>query len=49
MINNPGDYGVIMECGLNFYEGLQNRQDACIRINVLFDKNIWCSLKNKSA
>ena len=47
MINNPGDYGVIMECGLNFYEGLQNRQDACIRINVLFDKNIWCSLKNK--
>ena len=47
MINNPGDYGVIMECGLNFFEGLQNRQDACIRINVLFKKNIWCALKEK--
>ena len=47
MINNPGDYGVIMEGGLNFYEGLQNRQDACIRINVLFKENIWCSLKDK--
>lgn len=46
MINNPGDYGVIMECGLNFYEGLQNRQDACIRINVLFNQNVWCHPKS---
>ena len=44
-INNPGHYGVIMECGLNAYEGLQNRQDACIRMNVLFGENCWCSLK----
>lgn len=48
MINNPGDYGVIMECGLNELEGLQNRQDACIRVNVLFNQNMWCTLrKNK--
>lgn len=48
MINNPSEYGVIMECGLNFYEGLQNRQDACIRMNVLFGLNTWCSVKTKS-
>ena len=47
MINNPGDYGVIMECGLNELEGLQNRQDACIRINVLFNQNMWCALRKK--
>ena len=29
-------YGVAMNNGINFYEGVQNRQDACIRINVLF-------------
>lgn len=44
-INNPGDYGVIMRCGLNFYEGLQERQDGCIKINVLFDLDTWCSIK----
>lgn len=35
-------YGVIMENGINSYEGLQNRQDACIKINALFDLNMWC-------
>lgn len=37
------DYCVVMEAGLNSYEGVQNRQDACIRINVLYNQNIWVS------
>lgn len=35
-------YAVIMENGINSYEGLQNRQDSCIKINVLFNSNMWC-------
>jgi hypothetical protein len=33
-----------MNNGINFYEGVQNRQDACIRIHVLFEKDIWCQI-----
>ncbi len=43
----PGDlkkYGVVIEVGINTYEGLQNRQDFCIRANVLFKKNMWCTI-----
>lgn len=32
---------VIVENGLNSYEGLQNRQDFCIKINILFGYNAW--------
>lgn len=32
---------VVMEAGFNSYEGVQNRQDACIRINVLYNQNMW--------
>ena len=35
------NYCVVMEAGLNSYEGVQNRQDACIRINVLCNQNMW--------
>lgn len=35
-------YAVIMENGINSYEGLQNRQDSCIKINALLDLNMWC-------
>lgn len=45
MINNPNEYGVIVNCGLNFYEGLQNRQDSCIKMNVLYGTNFWVTLK----
>ena len=41
------DYGVISENGINPYEGLQNRQDAAIRINVLYGLNVWCSINQK--
>lgn len=35
------DYAVIVEEGLNYYEGLQNRQDFCIKVNVLYNFNMW--------
>lgn len=41
------DYGVVVEDGINPYEGLQNRQDAAIRINVLYGLNVWCSINQK--
>ena len=34
-------YGVIIKNGINCEEGLQNRQDAAIKINVLFGYDIW--------
>lgn len=34
-------YAVILEDGLNSYEGLQNRQDFCIKMNVLFGGDAW--------
>lgn len=36
------DYAVLLKNGINFYEGIQERQDACIRANVLFGTNEWC-------
>ncbi len=32
---------IIVENGLNSYEGLQNRQDFCIKLNLLFGYNAW--------
>lgn len=32
---------VIISNGLNSHEGLQNRQDFCIKINILFGFNLW--------
>ena len=34
-------YAVIIENGINSYEGLQNRQDLCIKTNALFGLNMW--------
>lgn len=48
-IKNTDEYAVLMENGINLYEGLQNRQDACIRINVLHDLNIWCKANDNLA
>ena len=30
-----------MDAGINVYEGLQNRQNSFIKINLLFDQNLW--------
>ena len=32
---------VLMEDGICFEEGLQNRQDSCIRINCLYNWDMW--------
>lgn len=44
-VRDINEYGVVIENGINLFEGLQNRQDACIKINVLFEQNIWCNVK----
>lgn len=41
-------YAVIMKDGINIYEGIQERQDACIKINVLNNTNIWVQFNSKS-
>lgn len=42
------EYAVIMKNGINFFEGIQERQDACIKINVLYKLNCWCKFHEKS-
>ena len=37
------DYAVILEDGLNWYESMQNHQDFCIKLNVLYGQNTWCT------
>ena len=32
---------IIIENGLNSYEGLQNRQEACIKCNLLYGLDMW--------
>lgn len=41
-IKDRTEYAVAVQNGINLYEGLQNRQDACVKINLLYDENIWC-------
>jgi hypothetical protein len=41
------NFAVILENGINEYEGLQNRQDSCIKINVLFGLDMWCQINLK--
>ena len=40
--NERKDYAVLFKNGINFYEGIQERQDGCIKANVLFGLNEWC-------
>lgn len=42
------NYGVVINNGICFYEGLQERQDSMIKINLLYGENKWCSV-NKAA
>ena len=44
---NNNEYAVIIENGLTLKEGLQNRQDFCININVLHNLNTWCTIPQK--
>lgn len=34
-------HAVLVDNGLNSKEGIQNRQDFCIKINLLFNRNSW--------
>lgn len=47
-IKDKNEYAVIIEDGINFYESLQNHQDACIKINVLYNLETWCSFNQES-
>lgn len=38
---------VIKINGINSYEGLQNRQDSCIKMNISHNQNVWCHLNKK--
>ena len=40
---NLNQYGVLITDGLTNSEGLQNRQDFCIKINVLYGTDGWCT------
>ena len=41
------EYAVVLKEGINFQEGIQERQDLCIRMNLLFDQNAWCSVNER--
>lgn len=43
-INDNEIYGVVLDSGICEEEALQNRQDFCIKVNVLYNENLWCSL-----
>lgn len=43
-VKDSKEYAVLIDDGINLYEGLQNRQDACIKINLLYDLNTWCKV-----
>ena len=45
-IGSSKDYAILLKNGLNLKEGLQNRQDACIKINVLYNENIWVEIND---
>ena len=47
-IGNASDYAVLFKSGLTVREGVQERQDSSIRINVLFGRNVWASLRKEA-
>lgn len=47
-IKDKSDYGILMKNGICIEEGLQNRQDGLIRMNVLYNTNGWCSINAKN-
>lgn len=42
------DYAVMFENGLTFFEGIQNRQDSCIRLNILQNTDIWVTYNKET-
>ena len=42
------DYCVVFNNGINVYEGVQERQDSAIKVNLLYGENMWCSVSKES-
>jgi len=47
IVKNKYEYAVFVENGLTLFEGIQNRQDFCIKSNVLYGTNLWCRVNKK--
>lgn len=45
--NKRNEYAVIVENGINMYEGIQNRQICCIKLNILCNQDCWCKINQK--
>ena len=45
-ITNINEYAVLIDNGITLKEGLQNRQDSCIKNNVLYKQNIWVKINS---
>lgn len=41
-------YATILKCGICMEETLQHLQDGCIRVNVLYNENMWISINRES-
>ena len=46
--NGENNYAVEMKNGLNSFEGLQNRQDSIIKINLMYGLDAWVTLTKES-
>lgn len=42
------EYGVLFTGGLNLYENVQGWQDSAIRVNLLNNLNMWCSVSEEN-
>ncbi len=45
--DSKGDYVSVVENGINILEGIQNRQDFCITINMLYNLDLWMPFEEK--
>lgn len=46
-LEQRSEYGVLIENGINIFEGLQERQDSIIRLNVLYGHDLWCQISKE--
>lgn len=42
------EYCVLFSNGINLFEGVQERQDSAIRVNLLYNLNMWCSVSEEN-
>ena len=46
--DKKNEFAVIVKNGINIFEGIQERQDACIKINLLYNLNCWAEYNEKN-